>query len=55
MPCSNPFSHVAYVLRGGDVATVIIGGRTIMLDRQVLTVDEEAAIRDVQDLQELLG
>lgn len=55
VPCSNPFSHVAYVLRGGDVATVIIGGRTIMHDRQVLTVDEEAAIRDVQDLQELLG
>jgi len=55
VPCSNPFSHAAYVLGGSDVATVIIEGRTIMLDRQLLTVDEEAAIREVQGLQGLLG
>jgi len=49
-PCHDPFSHLAYVLGGRDVRTVIINGAVVMKDREVLTMDVEEAISDVRGL-----
>jgi 5-methylthioadenosine/S-adenosylhomocysteine deaminase len=34
------YAQLAYALKGSDVETVVIGGRVVMRDRKVLTVNE---------------
>ena len=41
-PLYQVYSHLVYAARGSDVDTVIVNGRIVVQDRQVLTVDEEA-------------
>jgi len=38
------YAHLAYALKGSDVETVVIGGRVVMRDKKVLTVDEAPVI-----------
>jgi 5-methylthioadenosine/S-adenosylhomocysteine deaminase len=38
-PMYNPFSHVVYAARGNDVSHVIINGRLVMEERQLLSLD----------------
>jgi len=45
-PMYDPISHLVYVARGDDVQTTIVNGKVIMRDRQVLTLDEVAVIRE---------
>lgn len=40
MPMNMPLYRVAYFANGNDVATVVINGKVVMRDRQVLTVNE---------------
>jgi 5-methylthioadenosine/S-adenosylhomocysteine deaminase len=44
VPMYDIYAQLAYALKANDVETVIIGGRTVMKDHQLLTVDERAAI-----------
>ncbi|MGA9356069.1 MAG: amidohydrolase [Terriglobales bacterium] len=44
VPMYDIYAQLAYALKANDVETVIIGGRTVMKDHKLLTVDEEAAI-----------
>ena len=39
-PLYSVYSHLVYAVRGSDVATVIVNGRVVVRDREVLTVDE---------------
>ena len=39
-PRYNIYSHLVYATKSSDVRTVIIEGRTVMLDRRLLTLDE---------------
>jgi 5-methylthioadenosine/S-adenosylhomocysteine deaminase len=41
VPLYDVYSHLAYVVNGSDVRTSIVNGRIVMLDRRVLTLDEE--------------
>jgi 5-methylthioadenosine/S-adenosylhomocysteine deaminase len=34
------YAQLAYALKASDVETVVIGGRVVMRDRKMLTVDE---------------
>ena len=43
-PLYRVYSHLVYAARGGDVATVIVNGRVVVRDREILTVDEAATI-----------
>jgi 5-methylthioadenosine/S-adenosylhomocysteine deaminase len=43
-PLFNPFSHLVYAASGADVRTSIIGGRIVMKDRRLLTIDRDAVI-----------
>ena len=45
-PMYDPISHLVYVARGDDVQTTIVNGKVLMRDRQVLTLDEVAVIRE---------
>lgn len=49
-PLYNPYSHLAYCVRAGDVSDVIINGRVIMRKRQVLTLDETAVLAEIRQL-----
>ncbi|MGA7686856.1 MAG: amidohydrolase [Terriglobales bacterium] len=44
VPMYDIYAQLAYALKANDVETVIIGGRTVMKDHKLLTVDEQAAI-----------
>lgn len=47
-PLSNPVSHLVYSASGHDVKHSIIDGRLVMFERRVLTLDEEAILRDAE-------
>jgi 5-methylthioadenosine/S-adenosylhomocysteine deaminase len=43
------YAQLAYALKASDVETVVIGGRIVMRDRKLLTVDERAAIAKARE------
>jgi 5-methylthioadenosine/S-adenosylhomocysteine deaminase len=49
VPMYDIYAQLAYALKASDVETVIIGGRTVMKDHKLLTVDEEAAIKKANE------
>ena len=51
VPVYDVYSQLAYALKGSDVETVIIGGRVVMRDKKLLTVDESAAIAKARELK----
>src|SRR5437899_2682362 len=44
VPMYDIYAQLAYALKGNDVETVVIGGRVVMRDRKLLTVNEEEAM-----------
>lgn len=50
MPLYNIYSHIAYVVRGDDVETVIINGKVVMDNRSFNQVDEFSIYEQVQEL-----
>jgi 5-methylthioadenosine/S-adenosylhomocysteine deaminase len=51
-PMYDPVSHLVYVTRGDDVQTVIVNGRTLMRNRQVLTLNEAAVLAEARKMTE---
>jgi 5-methylthioadenosine/S-adenosylhomocysteine deaminase len=49
-PLYNPYSQLVYAARGADVRTSIIGGKIIMLDRRLLTIDLASAMENVRHI-----
>jgi 5-methylthioadenosine/S-adenosylhomocysteine deaminase len=43
-PLYDLYSQIVYALRASDVRTVVVGGRTVMEDRRMLTLDEPAIL-----------
>src|SRR5258708_2222077 len=43
-PMYDVYAQIAYALKASDVETVMIGGRLVMRDHKLLTVDEPAAV-----------
>jgi 5-methylthioadenosine/S-adenosylhomocysteine deaminase len=44
VPMYDVYSQIVYALKGSDVETVVVGGKTLLKDGKVLTVDEPRAI-----------
>jgi 5-methylthioadenosine/S-adenosylhomocysteine deaminase len=44
VPMYEVYAQIAYALKGSDVQTVVIGGRVVMRDRKLLTIDEEEVL-----------
>jgi 5-methylthioadenosine/S-adenosylhomocysteine deaminase len=40
VPVYDPISHLVYVLKGSDVAHVMVNGRWVVRDRKVLTLNQ---------------
>jgi 5-methylthioadenosine/S-adenosylhomocysteine deaminase len=55
VPMYDVYSQLAYALKGSDVETVIIGGRVVMRDRKLLTVDETAAIAKAREYRKSIA
>jgi len=49
-PLYNCYSQLVYEARGADVKTSIINGKVVMKDRQLLTVDQTAAMENVRGI-----
>ena len=49
VPMYDIYAQLAYALKASDVETVLIGGRVVMRDRKLLTVDGEAAIAKARE------
>jgi 5-methylthioadenosine/S-adenosylhomocysteine deaminase len=49
-PMYDPISHLVYVTRGDDVKSTIVNGRVLMRDRNVLTLNEAAVLREARAL-----
>ena len=49
VPMYDIYAQLAYALKGSDVQTVIIGGRIVLRDHKLLTVDEPAAIAKARE------
>jgi 5-methylthioadenosine/S-adenosylhomocysteine deaminase len=55
VPMYDVYAQLAYALKASDVETVIIGGRVVMRDRKLLTVDEAAAIARARDYKKSIA
>jgi 5-methylthioadenosine/S-adenosylhomocysteine deaminase len=49
VPMFDVYAQIAYSLKASDVETVMIGGRIVMRDHKLLTVDEAAAIAKARE------
>jgi cytosine/adenosine deaminase-related metal-dependent hydrolase len=51
-PLRDPIKNVVYSAQASDVHTVLVNGKVVLRDRQVLTVDEQAVNRALQEAGE---
>lgn len=51
-PLYNVYSHLVFAIKGGHVATVLVGGRVIVRDKDVVTVDEAEVMQKANELKE---
>ncbi len=49
VPMYDVYSQIVYALKGSDVETVVVGGKTLLKDGKVLTVDERQAIAKARE------
>src|SRR3989440_6843390 len=51
VPMYDVYAQLAYALKASEVETVIIGGRVVMRDRKLLTVNEQEALAKAREYQ----
>jgi 5-methylthioadenosine/S-adenosylhomocysteine deaminase len=49
VPMYDVYAQIAYSLKGSDVDTVVIGGRVVMRDRKLLTIDEAKVLEKARE------
>jgi 5-methylthioadenosine/S-adenosylhomocysteine deaminase len=49
VPMYDPYAQLAYALKASDVETVVIGGRVVMRDHQLLTVNQAEAVAKARE------
>ena len=54
-PLYNIPSHLVYAARGADVVHSVIGGKVVMEDRKLLTIDEEELLSTIRSLGEKIA
>jgi 5-methylthioadenosine/S-adenosylhomocysteine deaminase len=55
VPMYDVYAQLAYALKGSDVETVVIGGRVVMHDRKLLTVNEEQAMAKAREYKKTVA
>ena len=48
MPIHDPIANLVYAAHGGNVDTVMVAGKVLMRDREVLVADEAAILEEAQ-------
>ncbi len=51
-PLYDPISHLVYATRGDDVHTVVVEGKALMRNRKVLTLREDAVLKQAAEIAE---
>jgi 5-methylthioadenosine/S-adenosylhomocysteine deaminase len=51
VPMYDVYAQIAYSLKASDVETVMIGGKLVMRDHKLLTIDEKAAMAKAREYQ----
>jgi 5-methylthioadenosine/S-adenosylhomocysteine deaminase len=49
VPMYDVYSQIAYSLKGSDVETVVIGGKVVMRERKLLTIDEKRVLEKARE------
>ena len=55
VPMYEPYAQLAYALKASDVETVIIGGRVVMRDHQLLTVNQSEAVAKAREYKKKIA
>jgi 5-methylthioadenosine/S-adenosylhomocysteine deaminase len=55
VPMYDIYAQLAYALKGSDVETVVIGGKIVMRDRKLLTVNEEEVIAKARQYKKMIA
>ncbi len=55
VPMYDIYAQIAYSLKASDVETVIIGGRVVMRDRKLLTIDEARVLEKAREYQKSIS
>ncbi len=55
VPMYDLYAQLAYALKGSDVETVVIGGRVVMRDRKLLTVNEEEVMAKAREYKKTVA
>jgi 5-methylthioadenosine/S-adenosylhomocysteine deaminase len=50
-PVYNPYSHLVYCAGASDVQDVIINGRVVMKNREVITMDENKILSEAKNFR----
>ena len=54
VPMYNPLSHIVYTMQGSDVRDVIVAGRILVRDQNLLTIDLEDILERVAEISEVI-
>jgi 5-methylthioadenosine/S-adenosylhomocysteine deaminase len=54
-PMYNVYSQLVYALKASDVRTVVIGGKIVMQDRQMLTLNEKEVLAKAQEYKKQIA
>ncbi len=54
VPVSNPYSTIVYAARSSDVAHVVVDGKIVVRNREILTIDREKTLADAQERSDAL-
>jgi 5-methylthioadenosine/S-adenosylhomocysteine deaminase len=49
VPMYDVYAALAYALKGSDVSTVVIGGKPVMLNRKLLTINEQEVLAKARE------
>jgi 5-methylthioadenosine/S-adenosylhomocysteine deaminase len=55
VPMYDPYAQLAYALKASDVETVIIGGRVVMRDHQLLTINQAEALAKAREYKQKIA
>jgi 5-methylthioadenosine/S-adenosylhomocysteine deaminase len=55
VPMYDIYAQLAYALKGSDVKTVVIGGRTVMRDRKLLTINEAEVLVKAREYKKTIA
>src|ERR1700726_52174 len=55
VPMYDVYAQLAYALKGSDVETVVIGGRVVMRDRKLLTVNETEVMTRAREYRKTIA